>query len=136
MGHARNRSIRFDQEAAREQIDSLDKLKSTSFDHERIRQTLFHPEPSHTFGYQSFGFVAEGVSPNAHTDGMVHHLVTIQASDGRWINNIPRPPMQSCDVSATALSIYAIKSYGAGGAARREFGVRYRSTPAGPPGTG
>src|SRR5260370_7418571 len=46
------------------------------------------------------------------TDGMIHHLVTIQASDGRWINNLPRPPMQSDDVSATALSIYAIKSYG------------------------
>ena len=43
---------------------------------------------------------------------MVHHLATIQASDGRWINNLPRPPMQSDDVSATALSIHAIKSYG------------------------
>ena len=46
------------------------------------------------------------------TDGQVHHLVTIQASDGRWINNIPRPPMMSNDVSATALSIHAIKYYG------------------------
>ena len=46
------------------------------------------------------------------TDGQVHHLVTIQASDGRWINNIPRPPMMSNDVTATALSIHAIKSYG------------------------
>jgi hypothetical protein len=112
VGHARNRSICFDQEAAREQIDLLDKLRGPSFDHERISQTLFHPEPTHTFGYQSFGFVAEGVPPSAKTDGMVHHLITIQASDGRWINNIPRPPMQSCDVSATALSIHAIKSYG------------------------
>jgi mono/diheme cytochrome c family protein len=112
VGHARNRSIRFDQEAAREQIDSLAKLRSPSFDHERIIQTLFHPEPTHTFGYHLFGFVAEGVPPSAKTDGMVHHLVTIQASDGRWINNVPRPPMTSDDVSATALSIHAIKNYG------------------------
>ena len=46
------------------------------------------------------------------TDGEVHHLVTVQASDGRWINNVPRPPMLSSDVSATALAIHAIKHYG------------------------
>jgi Planctomycete cytochrome C/Squalene-hopene cyclase C-terminal domain len=33
-------------------------------------------------------------------------------SDGRWINNVPRPPMMSNDVTATALSIHAIKHYG------------------------
>ena len=43
---------------------------------------------------------------------MVHHLVTIQASDGRWINSIPRPPIESSDVTATALAIHAIKTYG------------------------
>jgi hypothetical protein len=43
---------------------------------------------------------------------MVHHLVTIQASDGRWFNNAPRPPIASGDVSATALAIHAIKQYG------------------------
>jgi ankyrin repeat protein len=112
VGHARNRSIRFDQQAARELIDLVAKLRSPSFEHEHIVQTLFHPAPTHTFGYQLFGFVAESVPPSAKTDGMVHHLVTIQASDGRWINNIPRPPMQSDDVSATALSIHAIKYYG------------------------
>jgi ankyrin repeat protein len=112
VGHARSRSIRFDQEAAREQIDLLDKLKGPGFERERIIQTLFHPEPAHSFGYQLFGFVAEGVPPSATTDGMVHHLITIQAADGRWINNLPRPPMQSDDVSATALAIHAIKSYG------------------------
>jgi hypothetical protein len=43
---------------------------------------------------------------------MVHHLVTIQASDGRWFNNVPRPPIASGDVSATALAIQALKHYG------------------------
>jgi hypothetical protein len=43
---------------------------------------------------------------------MVHHLVTIQAPDGRWFNNAPRPPIASADVSATALAIQAIKNYG------------------------
>jgi ankyrin repeat protein len=112
VGHARNRSVRFDQVAAREQIEAHAKLTNRVFHYEYIIQTLFHPEPAHGFGYHLFGLVAEGVPPSAATDGMVHHLVTIQASDGRWFNNLPRPPMQSGDVSATALAIQAIKQYG------------------------
>src|SRR5262249_40478631 len=74
--------------------------------------TLFNPDPAHGFGYYLFGFVSEGVPPSTRTDGMVHHLVTIQAAEGRWFNNLPRPPIQSGDVSATALAIQAIKQYG------------------------
>ena len=112
VGHARNRSIRFDQEAAREQIDLVVNLRNPYSKTEIVVQTLFHPDPAHAYGYQLLGLAAEGVPPSAMTDGQVHHLVTIQASDGRWINNIPRPPMLSNDVSATALSIHAIKHYG------------------------
>jgi ankyrin repeat protein len=112
VGHARKRSVRFDQEAAREQIDALAKLTSPFFNHEYIAQALLHPEPAHTLGYHLFGFVAEGVRPSAGTDGMVHHLVTVQAADGRWFNNLPRPPIAADDVSATALAIHAIKHYG------------------------
>src|SRR5262249_49525823 len=109
VGHARNRSVRFDLEAAREEIDALGKLTMREFQREYVIQTLVHPEPNPTFGYHLFGFAAEGVPPSALTDAMVHHLVTIQTLDGRWINNLPRPPIQSSDVSATALAIQAIK---------------------------
>jgi ankyrin repeat protein len=119
VGHARNRSVRFDQQAAREQIDSLDKLTSPVFDQEYIVQTVLHPDPAHTLGYHLFGLAA-AAPPSAATDAMVHHLVTVQASDGRWFNNIPRPPMASCDVSATALAIHAIQRYGWPGR-REEF---------------
>jgi ankyrin repeat protein len=112
VGNARNRSVRFDQQAARDQIDALAKLTNPVSQHEYILQTLFHPDPAHTLGYHLFGFVAEGGAPSAMTDGMVHHLVTVQASDGRWFNQTPRPPIASGDVSATALAIQAIKHYG------------------------
>jgi ankyrin repeat protein len=112
VGHARNRSVRFDQEAAREQIDALDKLTHPFSEQEYLLQTIFHPEPAHTLGYHLFGFVAEEVPPSARTDAMVHHLITVQAADGRWFNNLPRPPMASGDVSATALAIQAIQYYG------------------------
>jgi ankyrin repeat protein len=112
VGHARNRPVRFDRGAAGEQIDSLAKLTSPFFAQEYITQSLLHPEPAHTLGYHLFGFASEGVPPSAMTDGMVHHLVTVQASDGRWFNNLPRPPIASDDVSATALAIQAIQHYG------------------------
>jgi ankyrin repeat protein/mono/diheme cytochrome c family protein len=112
VGHARNRSARFDQDAAREQIDLVVNQRNQYSEPEVVVQTLFHPDPAHTFGYQSLGFAAEGVRPSPITDGQIHHLVIVQASDGRWINNIPRPPMLSSDVTATALAIHAIKHYG------------------------
>jgi ankyrin repeat protein len=112
VGHARDRSLRVDQDAAREQIELVVNLGSPAFHGEFVVQTLFHPEPAHGFGYELFGLDAEGVPPSTKTDGIVHHLVTIQGSDGRWTNNIPRPPMQSNDTTATALAIHAIKRYG------------------------
>src|SRR5215469_12073211 len=112
VGNARKRSVRFDQKAAREQIGALAELTNPVSQHEYVLQTLFHPDPAHSFGYDLFGFVAEGGPPSARTDGMVHHLVTVQASDGRWFNQMPRPPIASGDVSATALAIHAIQHYG------------------------
>jgi hypothetical protein len=112
VGHARQRSIRFDQDAAREQIDLVVNGRGPFSKRELIVQTLFHPDAAHTFGYELLGLAAEAVPPNAATEGKVHHLVTIQASDGRWINNVPRPPMMSNDATATALAIHAIKYYG------------------------
>src|SRR5262249_31333028 len=112
VGNARNRSVRFDQKAAREQIDALAKLTNPVCQHEYALQPFFHPDAPHIFGYDLFGLVAEGGPPSSRTDGMVHHLVTVQASDGRWFSNVPRPPMASSDVSATALAVHAIKHYG------------------------
>jgi ankyrin repeat protein len=112
VGHARKRSIRFDQKAARELIDVVVNTKSRYDNRELIAQTIFHPDAAHGFGYELLGLAAEAVPASAVTDGVVHHLVTIQALDGRWITSIPRPPIESSDVTATALAIHALKSYG------------------------
>src|SRR5262249_28075573 len=65
LGHARNRSVRFDEEAARKQIKALAKLGSPFFKQEYTTQTTVHPDPAHTFGYRLFGLVAEGAPPSA-----------------------------------------------------------------------
>jgi hypothetical protein len=41
----------------------------------------------------------------------VHHLTVIQGPDGRWHNNLPRPPIQTSDVGATALAVNALQHY-------------------------
>jgi ankyrin repeat protein len=112
VGQARDRSIRFDRKAAADQIDLQINIQSMSFDREYEMQTVFHPEPVYTFGYEMLGLAAEKVPACASTDTQVHCLVTIQAADGHWAMNLPRPPIQSGDVAATALAIHAINHYG------------------------
>ncbi len=112
VGHVRGRSVRFDHAAARDQIDWVTGSRELLFRREAVLQPVVNAEPAHSFGYELFGLAAEKVPPSPTTDAIVHYLLTIQAADGRWCNNLPRPPMQSGDVSATALALHAVKQYG------------------------
>lgn len=106
VGQVRSRGISFDQGAAKKLLDTLQTPDELNM------QAVFHPEPVHSYGYAAFALAADKVPASAATDGFVHHLATIQAPDGRWYNNLPRPPLQSSDVSATALSVLTLKTYG------------------------
>ncbi len=112
VGSARGRSVNFDQNLAKAQIGLSSKLNHLFFSTEYIAQTLFHPEPTYTYGYELFGLLAEKVPASPATDVRLHHLLAIQAADGRWFNNLPRPPIQSNDVGSTALAVQAIKQFG------------------------
>jgi ankyrin repeat protein len=112
VGHARGRSVRFDPNLARQQIDLVTGLNDQFFSHEFIAQTVFHPDPAYSYGYEMFALHAEKVPACRATDVHVHHLVTVQSADGRWVSNFPRPPIQSSDVGATALALQAIQRYG------------------------
>lgn len=120
VGHARDRSVRFDKEAARAQVDLFDQVTHPFFQAEFMAQAVFHPDPAYGIGYELLGLGAENVPPTGRTDADIHQLVTVQAADGRWFNNLPRPPMQSSDVGATALAVQAIQRYGWPGR-RQEF---------------
>ena len=52
-----------------------------------------------------------GVRPRDYTDSWVHHLCAIQGKDGQWFNNLPRPPIQTGDIGATALAVHALQRY-------------------------
>lgn len=74
-------------------------------------QPLFHPDPVMTKGYELFAYAAEDLAPDENADLWVHHLAAVQGPDGQWYNNLPRPPIQTGDIAATALAIQALQRY-------------------------
>jgi hypothetical protein len=109
IGFAKKDQVPIDEAAERQLVNmvSVGELKNAEADWE----PLFHPEPVYSKGYALFGFSAEELPATEITDSWVHHLATIQGKDGRWFNNLPRPPIQSGDIGATALAIHALKTY-------------------------
>lgn len=74
-------------------------------------QTVFHPEPCITAGYAAMNLQLEKEPASVLTDSIVHQLSVLQHADGHWSWNLPRPPIQASDITATAQSVYAIRSY-------------------------
>lgn len=86
-------------------------------------QPLFHPDPVLTKGYELFAFAAENLGADDKTDVRVHHLAAVQGPEGQWHNNLPRPPIQTGDIGATALAVQALRTYPLPGRAH-EFAER------------
>ncbi|PYK96547.1 MAG: hypothetical protein DME19_19350 [Verrucomicrobia bacterium] len=109
IGLAKKRHVPVDAEAERQLVKmvSQGELRNAEADW----QTLFHPEPAHTKGYALLGYAAEGLPADEYTDSWVHHLSAIQGKDGQWFNNLPRPPLQTGDIGATALAVHALQRY-------------------------
>ena len=79
--------------------------------YEITAQATFHPEPGHGYGYALLATALQNEPPSPEIDAMIHHLLVIQNKGGQWHNNLPRPPIQTSDVGATALAIHALKTY-------------------------
>jgi len=74
-------------------------------------QALFHPDAVQTKGYELLGFASAELPADKTTDSWVHHLAAIQGPGGQWYNNLPRPPLQTGDIGATALAVHALQRY-------------------------
>jgi len=100
---ARKQNVPVDGNAEKQLIELVrqGELKNPEFDWE----VLFHPDPAYSKGYLLFGFAAADLPASEFTDSWVHHVAVIQTEDGRWCSNLPRPPIQSGDIGATALAI-------------------------------
>ena len=121
IGLANSRHFTTDRDAVRHQLELLQK----DFTSAHIKQgdqlitilevdlqTTFHPEPAIFAGYASLALSVEHEPASAATDAMVHQLATLQHADGHWSWNLPRPPIQASDITATAQAVYTIQSYG------------------------
>lgn len=75
-------------------------------------EPMFHPDAAHDYGYALFSLRTAGLGASEETDVLVNHLAAIQQADGHWNVNLPRPPMQSSDITATALALQALKHFG------------------------
>lgn len=106
---AHSRGIATDQDAAKRLVEVVKKDLDLAL--ERDAQTTFHPEPAIGDGYALLGLRFEQMPASPGTDACVQQLATIQGRDGRWFYNLPRPPIQSSDVGATALAVHALRYY-------------------------
>jgi ankyrin repeat protein len=106
---ARKQHVAVDADAEKQLIEMMraGELPIVEFDW----QALFHPDPAYSKGYLLLGFDAADLPASDFTDAWVHHVAVIQEADGHWPNNLPRPPIQSGDVGATALAIHALQKY-------------------------
>ncbi|MDX2179568.1 MAG: ankyrin repeat domain-containing protein [Bryobacteraceae bacterium] len=71
------------------------------------------PDPTIGVSYALLGLHAEGYAADETTAAMAHLISTKQRADGSFPSLPARPPMESSDVTATALSLRAIQAYGA-----------------------
>jgi ankyrin repeat protein len=117
---AHSRHVDTDRAATRHQVELVKRSFLTghikqgdeSYDLLEVNlQTTFHPEPGILDGYVAKGLRLEHEPASAATDSMIHQLTTIQYLDGHWSWNLPRPPIQASDITATAQAVYAIQSY-------------------------
>jgi len=106
---ARSRHVTVDEPSVLKEIEDVQHF-GLRFEEPDL-QTTFHPEPAYGNGYALFSLHLEKQPPSSVTDSMVHQLTVIQTRDGHWAWNLPRPPIQSSDIGATALALQALKSY-------------------------
>jgi hypothetical protein len=109
IGLARKQSVAVDL-AAEQKLVAMVKAGAIK-DPEADWQPLFHPDPVYTKGYELFASAAQDLPLDHTAAAWVHHLAAIQGPDGQWYNNLPRPPIQTDDVGATALAVHALTRY-------------------------
>ncbi|HXG49372.1 MAG TPA: ankyrin repeat domain-containing protein, partial [Methylomirabilota bacterium] len=121
VARAGQNGIRFDAESQQRLIALVGEGEIR--DPEVDWQALFHPDAAFTKGYELFGYAVAKLPPDGATRRWVHHLAAIQGPEGQWYNNLPRPPLQTGDIGATALAVYGLQNYPLAGR-KVEFATR------------
>ncbi len=109
IGVALSRHFAVDETALNQMVADIGRF--AVMNQERNLEATFHPAPAIQYGYTLLARHLNEQTPSMSTDSQVHFLTVMQQADGHWAWNLPRPPIQSSDIVATALAMQAIQSY-------------------------
>jgi hypothetical protein len=111
LGVARARGVAIDEAAARQQADATIALLKTVAD-QAVKNRDRIPDPPIGTSYTLIGLAAENYQRDEVTAAMAQVIAAWQADDGAF-HTLPsiRPPIESNDFTATALSLRALQLY-------------------------
>jgi hypothetical protein len=106
---ARRSGIPFDEAIAKSEVTGIAKFIESW--RERNLQGLGIPGDADTVSYILLGLSDEGYPADPATDAMARFLKNRQLADGSWRTVAHRPPIESNDITVTALSMRAAQIY-------------------------
>src|SRR5262245_4646433 len=110
---ARERGFKFNEQTAREESGQILDIWSTG--REKLLQGDGFGGGQFAASFTLLGLAANKQTPNKTTDAIVHYLIGRQIDDGHWTVPTNRPPLESSDISVTALSLHALQLYAPNG---------------------
>lgn len=110
-GLARQRGLAVDEKIAKQQAAAVIAIFAGARE-VMLQGTDRIPDPSIGVSYALLGLHAEGYAPDETTEAMAHLVSTKQRPDGSFPSLPARPPIESSDISATALTLRALRLYG------------------------
>ena len=110
VARARRNGIPVDDQIARKQLAAIGSYIESW--RERVIEGEGIPGLSDTISYILLGMAAENYPPDRATDALARYLKGRQSPDGRWRIRDHRPPLETSDISLTAVSLRAIQVYG------------------------
>ncbi len=112
LGIARTHGLEIDETLAHQQVDdAITQFKSVAAEALQNRDRI--PDPPISVSYALVGLAAAGHPADEVTAAMAQVVSAWQDDNGRFHSLPPiRPPLESSDVTATALSLQAMRQYG------------------------
>ena len=106
---ARGSGITVDEAIAKKQVKAIGVYVDTWRD--RVLQGIGIPGDNDTISYILLGLAAERYPANVSTDAMARFLRYQQSPAGFWLPLAHRPPLEGSIITATALTMRALKEY-------------------------
>jgi hypothetical protein len=111
INEARSRGLAVDEQISQQQVKAVIAMFKPMHDL-MMEGTDKFPDPPISVSYSLLGLAAEHYHRDSTTDAMAHLIATKQLPDGSFRAIAARPPLESSDISATALSLRALQIYG------------------------